>query len=223
MDDKKFFVKDFIQYATPCFGCGEPNDFDIGFREKLDETAPPPTLMNMGTFVPASSPPYFLPQTGQLKPVIKSTHLEIDLSIKYKSKLRLQLLIYYKTNKILTSNNHELSAYLEKRHLFLIGRCSKCQTEIISNDLEFQANKQLISPATIKSEQIVIVDKKQIFVVISNFREQETKASVYKKDDMLKRVKSSSSVNFTLPLLPKYKLRDRAHLINKLNIYTLFS
>lgn len=222
MEHKKFFVKDFIRYATPCFGCGEPNDFDIGFREKAD-TSKLPTLMNMGTFVAASSPPYFLPESGHLKPVIRNTHLEIDLSIKYKSKLRLQLLIYYKTNKILTSNNHELASYLEKRDLFLIGQCNKCQTEIVSNNLEFLPNKQIISPVTIKSELIIIANKKQVFVVTSNFEKEETQANVYATQESGLIKHSGSDLHFNLPLLPKYKMRSQEHLIKKLNTYVLFS
>lgn len=225
MEHKKFFVKDFIQYTTPCFGCGEPNNFRIGFRNKTH--APAPTLLSyslsgssMGTSVPYNpSRSEINPLVGYINPVIKNTHVEIDLSIKYNN--RLQLLVFHKDNKILASNRTELANYLSERHLFLVGDCKSCFTEIMSNDLDIQLSKQVIMSTTIRKEQLVIKHKQQVYILLSKFEEQKTSAHVYKEDDVKHGIKSE--IVLSLPLLPKYKLRDRQHLIDKLNTYVLFS
>ena len=74
---KKFTVKDFIAYNNPCFSCGSPINFRVGFLD-LETKA----------------------DVSYLRPVVTPNHTEIDLIIKYSTNEALKLCIFHKTNKI---------------------------------------------------------------------------------------------------------------------------
>ena len=116
---KRFTVKDFIAYNNPCFSCDNAINFRIGFLD----------LEN-----PQASVSY-------LRPVVLSTHTEIDLKIKYANSEALKLYIFHKTNKILTNSNQGLTEYLSRHKLFLSSTCDRCYTQIESQFLEFNIDK----------------------------------------------------------------------------------
>ena len=126
MPAKKFFVKDFVQYVTPCFGCDRANDLSFAF-------------INKGSGE--------LKEGGRVKAIVTDKYVQVDLHIRYSSTLTLW--IFHKTNKIVTSEDVNFSNFLAKRDLFLVGHCGGCETEIMSNKLDFQTFNKVVGPTTI--------------------------------------------------------------------------
>src|ERR1700735_2403469 len=103
---KKFSVKDFISFNSPCFGCNELISFFI-----------------MADPVPEES--HYI-ATAYLKPRIEKTHHVIDLHIGWNDSLRLT--IDHKTNGYDTNNPRALRKYLSQRQMGLRCECLKCLT-----------------------------------------------------------------------------------------------
>lgn len=197
MEHKKFFVKDFIQYVSPCFGCEKPLSLRIMYKHKKEEEN-----------IPSVS----------LTPVITDKHLAVDLSIKYSSQLRLW--IFHKSNTFMVNDNKAFNNYIADHNLWLMAECS-CNTYYYSNDLNFQTFNfpQTIGATTLRSEHIIIHEKDTTYVIHSDFINNKTAADIFKS------VASSRSnhLTFNLPLLPKYKIKTKQKLLDKLNTYILFS
>jgi hypothetical protein len=132
MEHKKFFVKDFIQYASPCFGCGKPMSLRLVFKEKNTDLI------------------------GSMTPLVTPKHLEIDLAVQYTSQLRLWIM--HKSNTFLVNDNVSFSHYIAKRDLRLLVEC-KCGTGHETNNLEFQPFNGVIGAVTLESERIALIDK----------------------------------------------------------------
>lgn len=197
MSEKKFFVKDFIRYSTPCFGCGKANDFRLGFQQTNG------AVNNVGI----------------LNVNVNNRYTEVIFT-KFNSSLAIW--VFHKTNKILASDNGQLIEHLSKLQLFLNTSCKICNTTISSNNLEIDFNKNVIMPTTIRHEYAKISHKGQTYILDSNFKEQKSRGYVLKyANEKINTI--SSSVDFDLPLLPFYKLKNRETLLKKLNTYLIFS
>lgn len=194
---KKFFVKDFIRYAAPCFGCGQLPTLRLQFREKSA----------------AINAPW-----GALNLLVDDNHVEIDLSIKYRSSLKLW--IFHKTNKFLANDNAALSSYIDTRDMHLFVQCLGCQTHHQTNNLEFQLHNNVVKATTLRYEMLHIPFKKRRYILTSDFVTEKTEARIVKYDD---RGGWLSEFHLDLPLLPKYKLKNQQHMIDKLNTYAVFS
>jgi len=192
---KRFTVKDFIAYNNPCFSCGSPINFRIGY-------------------VPVGSG-----ESGHLRPVIMPNHTEIDLIIKYSDMEALRLCIDHKTNKILANSIHGLTNYLSGRKLFLTSTCDKCYTKIESQFLEFNLDKRYIAPVGISTERLMVRDSDNLYQITSSFIDECSLLTV----DKIDKAKPLSPFQLKLPLLPKYKLRDKENFIRKIKTYITFS
>lgn len=204
MEPRKFFVKDFIKYATPCFGCGQPNNFCFGFTEKGCLNA-----LNMGRFP---------------SPIINDRYVELDLTIRYASNLK--LFIFHKDNRILSSDDAALALLVDKRDILLQSYCNFCQTKIQSSPLELQLVDKVISPTTLAYENLEVRRGNKKYTLRSYFNSSNTQAKPVSLAEIVKFNNDSTTCSvlpFTIPLLPKYKLRDQEYLINKLNTYAIFS
>ena len=198
MEHKKFFVKDFIKYASPCFGCGQPSNIRLQFREKVNALKNNPW--------------------GSLNILVDDNQVEMDLSIKYRSLLKLW--IFHKTNKFLASDDNAFALYVATYHVHLFVNCLGCQTYHQTNNLEFQLSNNTVKATTLRAEMLQVPRKTQRYILVSDFLTEQTKATIVKYDD---KGGYLSQIDFDLPLLPKYKLRNQDHLIQKLQTYALFS
>ena len=197
MNHKKFFIKDFIQYGAPCFGCGLAPSVRLYFRNKNADKNDP---------------------WGHHNILVSDSRVEIDLSIKYRSILKLW--IFHKTNKFLASDNSAFSSYIATYDVALFIDCAGCQTHYSTNNLEFQLSGNTVRATTLLYELLNIPRKERRYILSSDFRTEKSSASVIKYND---KGGLLSQIDFTLPLLPKYKLRNQQHLIDKLNTYAVFS
>lgn len=213
MEPKKFFVKDFIQYASPCFACNGTPRLRVSFRQKGD--------------LPGS-----ISYQGTITPVVTDNHIEIDMSVKYGSHVKVWILP--KTNKYVTNDDAGFSQQIAKRTLHLFTECS-CGTIFESNDLDFQTFNKVIGATTIRHEYITFQEKSTRYILDSDFIQGKTKATVAKINQSQTTIQTKtgsmgqvllpipSQLEFNLPLLPKYKVRNKQYLIDKLKIYTIFS
>jgi hypothetical protein len=192
---RKFTVKDFIAYNNPCFSCGNPINFRIGY-----------TLIGSG-------------EAGYLRPAIMPNHTEVDLIIKYSDMEALRLCIYHKTNKILTNSIQGLTNYLSSRKLYLTSTCDKCYTKIESQFLEFNLERRYINAVGLSSERLMVRDSENLYQITSSFIDETSLLVV----DKIDKVKPLSPFQLKLPLLPKYRLKDKDNFIRKIKTYMTFS
>ena len=201
MEHKKFLVKDFIQYCSPCFACDKLMTFRLGYKERYPEVQPPDN-----------------DRIKSLNAIITDKYTEVELVIRYRTNLKIW--IYHRNNKVVTSDNVAFSEYLTKKRLFLYCVCNLCQSEVATNSLDFQTFNGVVGPATLCFEKFNIAVKNHRYGLETDFikgtsigRLRTYTAPNVSKEDLI----------FKMKLLPKYKLVNRQNLIDKLNTYALFS
>lgn len=192
---RKFTVKDFITYNNPCFSCGNQISFRIGFLDLETKT-----------------------DISYLRPVVGPEYTEVDLIIKYANQDALKLYIFHKTNKILTNSQQGLTKYLSSRKLFLVSSCDRCYTKIESQYLDFNLDKRFVSAVGISTERIMVTDGNSRYQIDSFFMPEKSHLVVSKMDSV-----NMSPFQLDLPLLPKYRFKDKAHFIQKIKTYITFS
>jgi hypothetical protein len=191
----KFTVKDFISYNSQCISCNSLTLFEVMSH-------------------PNNCAAY------KLNTINSPNYLEINAHVKYNSSESLQLLIFHKTNQILSSNIDALIIYLRNYKLFFSKRCATCGTVTHSNDLIFHANINIIEPLSMFTETVILQTSDIQYILHSNFSNNETKLLVYhKKHDSL----DASPLDLDLPLLPISSFKTRERLLEKLQLYVLFS
>lgn len=193
---KKFTVKDFIAYNNPCFSCGNPINFRIGFLDLETKS-----------------------DVSYLRPVVSANSTDIDLIIKYSTQEALKLSIFHKTNKILTNSIQGLTKYLSSHKLFLSSGCDKCHTQIESQFLDINIDKGYIAAVGLSTERLVVMTSDRIYQIVSSFMEE--KSTIYV--DRLDKASAVSPFTLEMPLVPKYKFKDKEHFLTKIKTYMLFS
>lgn len=191
---KKFTVKDFIAYNNPCFSCDNQINFRIGFLD-LETKA----------------------DISYLRPTVGPNYTEIDLVITYSDALKLY--IFHKTNKILTNNQVGLTNYLSSHKLFLSSTCDRCYTSIDSQYLDFHPDKGYVAAVGISSERLMVMDDHNLYRINSYFMADKSNLAV----DSVDKTRPLSPITLELPLLPKYRFRDKKHFLEKMKTYVLFS
>lgn len=191
---KKFTVKDFLHLNSPCFGCDGDIDIRIGVTN-IDIT--------VGDVF--------------LKPAYALQHLTIPLVIKYNSNLK--LIIDCKTNKFSVSDLTLLTNYLESHKLYLSCHCSGCSTQFISYHLEFNLRRHFIKPVAIQQEYLVLRDRKNKYILRSVYSQDYTNVTAFAMQDG----HATAISNLELPIVPRYRFKDREQMMHKLRTYLLFS
>lgn len=191
---KKFSVKDFIAYNSPCFSCDSAILVRVGVTHK-DLTA----------------------SESSLRPFIQASHTEIDLRITYNSALKMA--IDHKTNKFAVNDIGALTKYFEDHKLFLELSCNKCYTTITSHHLEFDLVHRFIRAVGISQENLITSDESNMYQIHSSFIKEASLVYVTKID----KATPISPIRFETPLMPLGKFKDKYHLINKLKLYATFS
>lgn len=191
---KKFTVKDFIAYNNPCFSCNNQINFDIGFLDLENQT-----------------------QVSFLRPTVLPNYTEIELVITYSDSLK--LFIFHKTNKILTNSAQGLTKYLSEHKLFLSSTCNRCYTKVESQYLDFNLEKNFVAAVGLSTERLMVSDDRNMYRINSFFSDNKSYLIV----DKLDKVKPLSPLSLDLPLLPKYRFKDKKHFIDKMRTYITFS
>lgn len=190
---KKFSIKDFVNYNSPCFNCGE--------------------LINLRIVTGIAGEEVQLPT-----PIIKGDMIGIDLKHKYQSSI--SLIINGKTNKFQTNNMDAFKKYVSTLPLRLTSRCNKCCTFIRSHLLSFNYQKEFIYLTTIHNEILFLSTKDKKYCLTTISEENRSQLVLDKLDEKGKIITRS---NMELPPLPLYKLKNKENFIKKIGIYLTFS
>lgn len=154
-----------------------------------------------------------------LRPTFKPDHFSIDLQIKYSRNL--QIWVFYKTNKIITSDAKELALYLKEHNLSLKSYCDRCYSSIESRSLEFDLENSFIKPVGIQAELFSLEDDKYFYIVNSVDDGKNTMTIVTLTS--LDKKATSAPANLTLPFLPLHKFQTKEKLFAKIKTYLVFS
>lgn len=195
---RKFTIKDFILYASPCFGCGEKISFWMGFTDLQDEKA----------------------QLTHKPIMVTGDSSTLDIRTTYHGNLFLT--INHKTNKFQTSDLQEFSVFIKKHQMFLQTNCKKCHMNIDSRFLEFNLVKGFIKPIGISYEKITLTDNINYYLIGSSYFENLSIISIIKKPTNYYDT-STTSLRLEVPILPLYKFKNKNQLIEKIKLYLLFS
>ncbi|MGI0058803.1 MAG: hypothetical protein ACREBJ_03460 [Nitrosotalea sp.] len=152
-----------------------------------------------------------------LRPTVTSNYTEIDLIITYSDLLKLY--IFHKTNKILTNSNQGLTKYLSSHKLFLSSACDGCLTRIDSQYLEFNVDKGYMAATGINTEMLIVEDKTNRYHINSFFMADKSVLTV----DRIDKATPVYPLQIELPLLPKYRFKNKEHFLNKMKTYITFS
>lgn len=194
---KKFTVKDFIFYNSPCFNCSGDSIFYFLIRDMTE----------------SQSYPRFPASFSSKKAIVMPTYTEVELVVHYANNLTIR--IDHKTNKFIATSKHALVKYLNQIELSLELRCNKCFAQITSNSIEFNMEKDFINPISLCLESFTIQDAKSNYHVRTYFDSKQTFITTSSP-----KVKS---LGMQLPTLPIYKFKTRAKFLEKIKTYITFS
>jgi hypothetical protein len=181
---RKLTLKDFLSFYTPCLSCDAKNILTWIVNYKTPKVLTPSNV-NLGEFVPTLN--------GKL--------LEIDLKVTYFNKFSFMIDIV--SHSFISSDAAQFLEYLGETNCYIQLKCAKCNSQVISNHLEFDTNRRLLKPITIKGEQWHITDEENFYNVYTNMDKDESEIIVDK-------------INSTTPLTPWRKVLE-AIPINRFN------
>jgi hypothetical protein len=151
---KKFSLKDFVNYNSPCFSCGQLINLELISKDNQ-------------TFV-------------HLKPVINQHYTTITLHIGWGKNLTLA--IDHRTNKFATNDMIAFKTYLTINQLFLRCKCGNCQSYCDSEYFEFQLDQGIVRAVSISEEALVFHDQESTYYVDSFYPEEKTVISITEKE-----------------------------------------
>lgn len=193
---KKFTVKDFILYNSPCLNCDKPISLKLGHVERNNFSPVTNTFTTL----------------NKINPIDNS--LQINLKSTYFSVMQ-TLTIDYKTNKFSCNLNY-LKDYLQRYNMFLDSKCDICLTTISSDFLNFNFERYYLEPLTLSKETIIINENNKIYTIFSSFIEEKSLISI-------SNISTRSQMTKVIPILPRHKFKNKQHCLSKLKTYELFS
>jgi len=192
---RKFTVKDFILYNSPCFNCSKPILFKIGYVDDKNQI----NQLAYGNYI---------------TPIINGLDLEIPLHIRYAGSVNLK--IDCKTNKFYTPSPLHLTKYLDEHILFLDSWCNQCYTRMRSNQLHFNIEYGFIYPVEIIIEHLQINDEPNHYHLNSDSQLNNTLITIGNVNNP-----DVSALN--VPFIPLGKFKTKSNLLKKIKMYLLFS
>lgn len=194
MASKKFSIEDFIRYNNPCVSCGDKISLYFETKKKSERN------------------------TASLSPILDTEYLLLEPKIKYNLKDSLRLIIFYKTNKINTNHWGLLTQYISEHTIKVRSRCSTCKSEVVSGILKFDLEKKIIYATEILYESLKLQGKNElVFHLYTAHANEKTSVTVFKNGVNIPEL----TINEMSPIY-LYQYRDRAKIVNKIEIYLTF-
>lgn len=188
---KQFTIKDFIKYNNPCAFCGEQKILKIISHNVNAIKFNDHTYLNL---------------------IVFNKMLEINLVISYFSSLKLRII--QKNNKFSCSNYDKLINYLMEHKVYLLNECPKCKIKVYSHDLEFQMEKKIIKPISIKKESIHIMNGDSFLKLESLFDEKISSLII---------TKNLKITALKFPIIPLNEFKNKNHFLSKIKTIITFS
>jgi len=152
---KKFSLKDFVLYNSPCFGCDNLMTFQIGC-EVMDD--------NLITY---------------LTPKLCKEYTTIELHLGWNNSLILT--IDHKTNKFATNDQTAFAKYLQNHNLFLRCECDKCHTASWTDMLNF-ASQGFMRAVGLNTETVNVSAGDYIYNLYSDYNGNASQFFIIKND-----------------------------------------
>lgn len=191
---KQLTLKDFINYGSPCISCGELHKLIV----KIDPSFPTNT-------------------NKDIRPFLRDTYLEIEPQIKYKKYLTLW--IFYKDNKISFSDLTDLANFLSENKIKLEKKCDKCNSSILSSNLEWNLSRQFLKPITIAASRLILQDEEYLYHIYNSYLDNKT---IIMADKIVKSF-LISPFKLEIPLIKINRNTKKDWLISKIKTYMTFS
>lgn len=182
-------VKDFIQHFNTCINC--QSQCNIEFIN-----------VNSSTSIKIKIKPFFEEDT-----------VNIRLKNNYHNKL--DLCIYYITNRFSSNNFIYLKKYLLDSKLYIEYKCVDCKSIARTNSLSFDHSMKFIKPISLQKETIMIKSDVDEYTIQSNYIDNTTIVFV----NSIKNKEKIDRYNFSLIQRPFSK----EELLKKIKSYILFS
>ena len=187
---KLFTIKDFINYNNICIGC--------------DST----TSIHIGIF--ANDVKY---NTNLIRPEFINNSIKIPLIITYFNN-DTNLYIELNSNKFST-DEVIFQKFIINNNLFLKSKCSKCQTEIISEDLTFDLSAMHVNAVELRQETLWI---NNTTLIISDYYFKTSFLRFWLSDSMPINVNE-----IKLPIMPRSLFKNNKHAMDKIKLYLTYS
>jgi hypothetical protein len=190
---KSYTLKEFIAYNNPCFSCGEKISITFTVLDEANGMV-----------------------ENVIRPNVSLNSTQIILKLSYKDPL--DIVIENKTNKLTTSNYNKFKKYIETRSIYIISTCERCKTKVFTDDMGF--DKNFVKPITLHREILAVYDAGKRYY-ISTYYEDNKSILIVDDINVIRPVKNAFQLQ--LPIMPKYKFKDKNHFISKMNTLVNFS
>lgn len=177
---RKLTLKDFLSFYAPCLSCGNKNNLSWIVIYKNKQLPPNYNL-------------------GEFSPNINGKLLEIDLKTTYFEKFSLMIDIV--SHNFISSDASQMMAYAMDTDCQVQLKCMRCNSQVISSKLEFDFNKRILLPLTVKGEIWHITDSEYMYGIFTNTDSGQSEIIVDK-------------ISSATPLSPWRKILDAIY-INK--------
>ena len=182
-------VKDFIHYFNTCINCESQCNIEF---------------INVNSTIR---------KINKIKPFFEKDTVNIRLKNNYHNKL--DLCIYYITNKFSSNNFVYLKKYLLDSKLYIEYRCTDCKSIARTNSLSFDHSMKFIKPISVQKETILIKSETDEYTIQSNYIDNTTIVFV----NSIKNKEKIDRYNFSLIKRPFSK----EEVLKKIKSYILFS
>lgn len=206
---RKLTLKDFLSFYTPCLSCNAKNSLSWIVNYRSPKLLAPSNINQM--LAPSNI------NLGEFLPVLNGKQLEIDLKVTYFNKFSLMIDIV--SHSFISSDASQFLSYTLETNCFIQLKCMKCNSHVITNNLEFDTKRRLLKPLTIKGELWHICDEENIYNVYTNMDKEESEIIVDK-------------INATTPLTPWRKILEalpinrfssKEEFLERIKTYMVFS
>lgn len=197
---RKLTLKDFLSFYTPCLGCGRKNTITwiVNYKEPMTVS---PSSINLGEF----------------SPNLNGKMLEIDLKVTYFNKFSLMIDIV--SHKFITSDFQQFIKYTSDTNCYFQLKCVVCNSQVMSNNLEFDINKRLLKPLTIKGEIWHMTDDENFYSIFTNMDKEETEIIV----DRVNATKPLTPWRRIVETLPINRFSNKEEFLDRIKTYMVFS
>ncbi len=197
---RKLTLKDFLTFYTPCISCGAKASL-VWIVNRKDVNG----LMSMGLI------------TGEFPTNLNGKLLEINLKLTYFNKF--SLMIDITSHAFISTDSAQFTQYIGESDCYIQLKCLKCNSQVLTNYLQFDLNRRILKPITIKGEQWHIMDDEHIYNIYTNMERDESEIIV----DKINAPTPLSPWRKVLESMPINRFNSKDDFLERIKTYMVFS
>lgn len=193
---RKFTLKDFLSFYTPCLSCKNKVNITWSARKTaLDFTA----------------------SLGEFAPNFDGKHLSIDLKTTYYNKF--SVMIDITSHSVISSDSAEFARYAAETECFVNLKCHKCNSYIASTQFKFDLNKRILKPFSIDSEMWHMIDDEHMYNIYTTMHNEESHIIV----DKINATTPISPWQKKITAIPINRFMGKEDFLERIKTYMVFS